>query len=361
MGSAEICVAGGGPAGLAAAIAFRKEGFSVAVFDCAHPPVDKACGEGLMPEGIAALEELGVAIPAGAGFPFRGIRFLDGECSVEASFPSRAALGMRRTVLHALLANHAAQAGAVLHWGVRRLDFTGDGLVVDGAQVRPKLIVAADGQNSALRRSSGLDQPLREEIRYGFRRHYAVAPWSPYMELHWGKRSQLYITPISSHEIGVAILSRDSKLRLEQGLAEFPAVARRLEGIEPCSSERGGLTVSRKLKQVSRPGLALLGDASGSVDAITGEGLSLAFRQAAALAQTLPSGDLRSYERAHRLILQRPRRMAALLLALERRPRLRAQAFARMAKHPEIFARLLAIHAGEAHTPQLRSTAQNIL
>ncbi|MGH9653983.1 MAG: NAD(P)/FAD-dependent oxidoreductase [Bryobacteraceae bacterium] len=346
MSHAEICVVGGGPAGLAAAIAFRRAQFSVAVFDCANPPVDKACGEGLMPEGIAALEELGVAIPPGIGFPFTGVRFLDGSSSLEGSFPVRAGLGLRRTVLHALLADHAARAGAELHWGVKRLQLDGGDLLVEGERIRPEFIVAADGQNSAFRRDSGLHQPVQEEIRYGFRRHYAISPWSHHVEVHWGKRCQLYVTPVSEHQIGIALLSRDPKLRLEEGLGEFPAAACRLEGIEPCSSERGALTVSRRLKRVSAPGIALLGDASGSVDAITGEGLSLAFRQAAALAQAVQAGNLRLYERAHRWIFQRPRRMAALLLALERRPRLRAQSFARMAKHPEIFPRLLAVHAG---------------
>lgn len=346
MSHAEICVAGGGPAGLAAAIAFRRAQFSVAVFDCAHPPVDKACGEGLMPEGVAALEELGVVVPPGAGFPFAGVRFLDGDRSLEGTFPAHAGLGVRRTVLHTLLADHAAQAGAELHWGVKRLQFANGGLLIGGEQVHPKFMVAADGQNSALRRDSGLNEAVQEEIRYGFRRHYPVSPWSPYVEVHWGKRCQIYVTPVSEHEVGLALLSRDPKLRLEEGLAEFPGVARHIEGIEPSSSERGALTVSRRLKRVSAPGIALLGDASGSVDAITGEGLSLAFRQAAALAQAVQSGNLRLYERAHRTIFQRPRRMAALLLALECRPRLRTLSFARMAKHPEIFARLLAIHAG---------------
>lgn len=346
MSHAEICVAGGGPAGLAAAIAFRRAQFSVAVFDCAHPPVDKACGEGLMPKGVAALEELGVAIPPGAGFSFAGVRFLDGNRLLEGRFPARAGLGVRRTALHALLAGHAARAGAELHWGVKRLHLANGGFVVDGERMHPEFIVAADGQNSALRRDSGLDEAVQEEIRYGFRRHYAVSPWSPYVEVHWGKRCQIYVTPVSGHEVGIALLSRNPKLRLEEGLAEFPAVAGHLEGIEPSSSERGALTVSRRLKRVSAPGIALLGDASGSVDAITGEGLSLAFRQAATLAQAVHSGNLRLYERAHRMILQRPRRMAALLLALERQPRLRALSFARMTKHPEMFTRLLAIHVG---------------
>jgi menaquinone-9 beta-reductase len=68
----DVCVAGGGPAGLAAAIALRREGFGVAIVDCAVPPIDKACGEGLMPAGIPALRDLGVTIPPDLGRPLEG-------------------------------------------------------------------------------------------------------------------------------------------------------------------------------------------------------------------------------------------------------------------------------------------------
>src|SRR5438067_4743 len=83
----DVLVVGGGPAGLAAAIAARAKGFRVVVADCARPPIDKACGEGLMPEALDALGKLGVRIPAAIGLRFRGIRFLGAGASVEADFP----------------------------------------------------------------------------------------------------------------------------------------------------------------------------------------------------------------------------------------------------------------------------------
>ena len=74
----EVFVVGGGPAGLAAAIAARQRGFEVVVADSAQPPIDKACGEGLMPDGVAALGRLGVSATISHGFPFQGIRFVEG-------------------------------------------------------------------------------------------------------------------------------------------------------------------------------------------------------------------------------------------------------------------------------------------
>src|SRR5207245_4735336 len=74
--STDVFVIGGGPAGLAAAIAARQQGFRVCVADGAQPPLDKACGEGLMPDGLPALEQLGIVVKPDDSHPFSGVRFL---------------------------------------------------------------------------------------------------------------------------------------------------------------------------------------------------------------------------------------------------------------------------------------------
>ena len=72
MNSTDVFVIGGGPAGLAAAIAARQKGLRVIVADGAEPPIDKACGEGLMPDGLAALGHLGIQLPFEEAHPFAG-------------------------------------------------------------------------------------------------------------------------------------------------------------------------------------------------------------------------------------------------------------------------------------------------
>jgi menaquinone-9 beta-reductase len=107
--------------------------------------------------------------------------------------------------------------------------------------------------------------------------------------------------------------------------------------------------------------VALIGDASGSVDAITGEGLCLSFRQAVALAEALEAEDLRGYQEAHRCLFKRPSLMANMMLMLDRRSRLRGHTMRALAANPEAFARMLAVHVGGASSQQLAATCARLV
>lgn len=166
------------------------------------------------------------------------------------------------------------------------------------------------------------------------------------MEIYWGSGSQMYVTPVNRTEICVALITRDSHLRLEQALPQFPDLNRKLAGAGAATSERGAVTASRRLRHVVRGQTILVGDASGSVDAITGEGLALGFHQAIALADSLESGNLDAYEAAHKNLEWRPHMMARLMLLLDRSPLLRKRVLRAFASKPDIFANLLAMHIG---------------
>ncbi len=345
--STGVFVIGGGPAGLAAAIAARRRGFDVTLADCSVPPIDKACGEGIMPDGIAAARALGIDLDLAGGVPFRGIRFREGETSVEAAFPRGHGLGLRRTALHRLMVDHAAAAGVRLAWGARVTGLVEDGVIADGRLVRARWIVGADGSRSPVRHWAGLDACRRDSLRYGFRRHYRVPHGSEFMEIHWGDGCQLYITPVGASEICVVLISRNPHLRLDDALPQFPELARRLAAARPSTLERGAVSASRRLNAVCRGPVALVGDASGSVDAITGEGLCLLFQQAVALAGALAAEDLRLYQAEHRRIGKRPEFMSNLMLLMGSRGRLRRRAIRAMAADPRLLARMLAMHVGE--------------
>jgi len=329
---------------LAAAIAARRKGLNVTLADGARPPIDKPCGEGLMPDGLAALRSLGVTLNDTESQPFRGIRFIDRGVSFESAFPEGYALGVRRTVLHGKLVEAAAAAGVRMLWGTPVGGIGPDGVSVAGETVPTRWIAGADGFHSRVRRWAGLAVKPPASRRFGFRIHYRLPPWSECMELHWGPGCQIYVTPIGPREVCAALISRNPHLRLEAALAQFPELAARLAGAPCATTERGAVTANCTLPRVYRGNVALIGDASGSVDAITGEGLCISFQQAIALADSLAAGDLAPYQTAHRRLARRPTLMSKLMLTMDRRAWLRTPAFRAMAFEPRIFQALLSFH-----------------
>jgi len=345
--STDVFVIGGGPAGLAAAIAARQQGFRVMVADGAQMPIDKPCGEGLMPDGVAALQELGISLEPQNGYAFRGIRFVSSALAVEAKFPNGASgMGVRRPVLHRLIAEQAAKLGIDLLWQTPVTGITEDGVCLGNHKVKARWIIGADGGSSRVRRWAKLDAFRKREVRYAFRQHYGVAPWTDHMELHWGRHGQIYVTPVANDEVCVALISNNPKLRLSEALQRFPELKSRLDGAGLTSKQRGSLTATCKLRRVSRGNVALIGDASGTVDAITGEGLCLAFSQAMVLADCLKRGQLWRYEKEHRRLALRPFLMARLMLTMDGRPRLQERTLQTFQKHPAVFRRLLGLHVG---------------
>jgi flavin-dependent dehydrogenase len=335
---------------LAAAIAARLKGFDVVVADAAHPPIDKACGEGLMPDSLDALRHLGITFDPDQSFAFRGIRFIGEGGAVAADFPRECGIAVRRIRLHQLLIDRAEQLDVKLLWRTR-VTGVSDGVVsLDAANVQCRWVIGADGENSRVRRWAGLNAVRSESFRYGFRRHYRVSPWTDFMEIYWGPGCQMYVTPLGGDEACVALITRDPQVRLDAAMPYFPELARRLEGAATISEERGAVTATRRLKRIYRGRTVLIGDASGSVDAITGEGMSLAFRQAIALSDALAVRTLDQYQTAHRRMARRPAFMAQLMLILDRFPRLRPLVLQAFASQPALFERLLAMHVGELLT-----------
>src|ERR1700688_238982 len=83
----DVAVVGGGPAGLAVAIVAAQQGLSVVVLERRDFPSDKACGEGVLPPGVKALERLGIGdrFDRSTAYPFGGIRFIQEDGSAASA------------------------------------------------------------------------------------------------------------------------------------------------------------------------------------------------------------------------------------------------------------------------------------
>jgi flavin-dependent dehydrogenase len=344
---ADVVVVGAGPAGLATAISARLSGLRVTAIDARKPLIDKPCGEGLLPEAVAGLRRIGVELNSNLAFPFTGIRFSDEHCSASAKIASGEAFGLRRTTLHQLLIDRAKDVGVQLLWGARISDFGNCGIRVDGKLLPFQWLVGADGQNSSVRRWAKLGPRRRIHSRFGFRRHYQIAPWSDQVEVHWGERCQMFVTPTGAREVCIALISSDPHLRIDRALTQLPEVARRLDGSQPASTESGVVTALVRARAVARGNLALVGDASCTVDGIAGLGLSLALQQAGHLAESLARGELACYEAAHRRITQMAVGMTRLLLVLDRSTWIRRKTLRLFASKPALFSHLISLHTGK--------------
>ncbi|MGU3501374.1 NAD(P)/FAD-dependent oxidoreductase [Mycobacterium sp. C31M] len=304
----DLLVAGGGPAGLATAIYAAQAGLEAVVVEHRRGPIDKACGEGLMPHSLAHLDRLGASAE---GRTFHGIRYLDGRRVAEARFAHGPGRGVRRTVLHEALSKAAADVGVqVVHGDIGEVSQDVD--TVYAAGFRARYLAAADGLHSPIRRSLGLQAAEPQRRRWGIRRHIQIAPWSDCVEVYWGKSTEAYVTPVSDDSVGVAIL-KSSKGGFEQHLQQFPELMDRLHGL-PHGQDRAAGPLRQRVTRRAAGRVLLVGDAAGYVDALTGEGMGLAFGAARLAVDCVSGNRVADYDRQWRTLTRRYRFLTAALL-----------------------------------------------
>lgn len=307
----DLIVAGGGPVGLAAAIEARRRGLTVVVVEPRAGPVDKACGEGLMPTTCSRVRGLGVEL---TGRPFVGIRYLRDGLSVDARFRAGPGLGVRRTVLHEALARRAESVG------VERVQGTVTDVVQDSGNVlaagrRARWLVAADGLHSPVRRGLGLDVRVPGPARFGLRRHFAAVPWTDHVEVYWSTRAEAYVTPVAEDLVGVAVLGPPGT-GFDEALDDLPALRARLRGAATASDLRGAGPLRQRARAVRSGRVLLVGDAAGYVDALTGEGLATGLATARSAVAAVSAGRPEDYPATWARETRRYRVLTEALLAV---------------------------------------------
>ena len=332
----DVLVAGAGPVGLVTAINASLRGLDVVVVEPRDGSIDKACGEGLMPDALERLARIGVDPP---GRAFRGIRYVAGDHVAEARFSGAPGRGVRRTSLHDALMDRARALGVGFAHGRVDAIVNGDEWI-EGAGIRSKYLVGADGLHSHVRRSLGLTAKAGRRQRFGVRQHFAIQPWTDMVEVHWLSDAELYVTPVADDLVGVAVLGT-APIHLAAAISRVPELADRIAGAPEASTARGAGPLRQKVA-ARRSGRGLLvGDAAGYVDALTGEGLSIGFAEAEAVVRSIVAGEPDGYEAEWRSITRSYRWLTTTLLWTSSRRTLRPMVVPAAHAMPWAFRRLV--------------------
>jgi 2-polyprenyl-6-methoxyphenol hydroxylase-like FAD-dependent oxidoreductase len=376
----DAIVVGAGPVGLSTGILLAKQGIHTLVCERKALPVDKACGEGIMPTGLAELKNLGVLerLSPLHSHPFEGIRYFDQHGnSAAASFAQGAGLGIRRVELSRALHEealtldnlHIEQNIEVTHVDRR------DGQVKVHAHAKnfsAKLLIGADGVRSNIRRWSNLEAAPSHLRRWGANQHFAIMPWSPYVEVYWTPGLEAYVTPCGSEQVGVAFLwNRDdykpvaSGKKLALGLLEqFPTLQHRLASTPLVGETQSIGPLHRRVRSCVSDNLVLVGDAAGYLDPITGEGISLGLSAARRLSEfALPlfarqhlEPHINAFSNTNLLpfdqLMQKQNRhyysTTKLVLMMSKYPRVVEQVVQELQQNPDLFQHLLSANMGQA-------------
>jgi flavin-dependent dehydrogenase len=351
----DYAIVGGGPAGLAVAIFAALAGRRAVVIERRRGPVDKACGEGLMPPGVAWLDRMGVEVAPDGAHPFRGIRYVDRDVVAEADFVEGPGLGIRRTALSSAMRSRAAALGADLRQDCEAGTFAvqADHVVLETTRgrIESRWLVGADGLHGRVRRGAGFKVAVGPRRRVGVRRHFRLPPWSDRVEVHWTDGVEAYVTPLGPERVGIALLWSAAGGRpgdFDTLLARVPTLRSRLGPAAACpeTAARGAGPFDVRVEPIARGRVLLVGDAAGYLDAITGEGLSLAFAAAAALVEATVTGDATAYPRAWERLRRRHIAVTRLALWAAGHPSVRRRVLRALARSPDAFRAFLALNTG---------------
>ena len=346
----DVAIVGAGPAGSTLAALVARRGVDVALIDRDDFPRDKLCGEFLSYDALPVLEKLGVTFDAPQ---ISRCRVVARHRVYEFDFPA-AARGVSRMFLDDLLFRTAIAAGARSFAGWTATSLRPLTIERNGEQqaIEAKTIVGAWG------RWGRFDQQLgrtfvrnRSHRSFGFKRHYEVRgpedarTRAHVIELYSFRGGYLGVSPIENGQINICGLVHASRLTGLKGRWDsFVDTIRREEKqldamyarYEPAQeSFLSSEPVIFRARSPVEEGVFMVGDASGIVDPLTGNGMAMAIQSAAVALPYILNRDADGYRRAHEtffrkrirwsrrvaMILSRPALLDAALMAA-RSPRI---------------------------------------
>ena len=381
----DIIIVGGSVAGAAAAIALADGGHRILVVDKATFPRDKPCGEGIMPQGMQILDDLGLGPDLRAlGRPFQGISFVNRKGEVaRADFPPvpgcpKEGIVIRRTELDEVLIRKAASLPNVdvkegfLVREILRDDDQVIGIVGHSKQdssaiqtYTAPLTLGTDGRNSVFHRGCNLKRKVMKRRRFGLIGHLrGMKGRGQDVEVLLQEQGEIYLAHCRDDITLVAILLEDREMPRVRGdlqagyldiLKSTPLVADRMTDWELVGDVSAIGPLGFTIAPIHRPGLLLIGDSAGFLDPITGEGMTLALKSVAAavplIHEAFKSGDFgedlgKAYEARRMSLIVDLFKITKLVLELSRHKRLADGAIRRLGKHPELMSGMVGVASG---------------
>lgn len=377
----DVVIAGAGPAGSATAILLQRQGLRVLLLDKKRFPRFKPCGEFMSPECLPMLARLGLDPHANelgarevAGMDLHGYGHVSAGRFVDvgrARAPFAHGFALRREVFDAALLAAARAAGAEVHEQTEVQDLLRDG---DGAvcgvrvaaqgrvgEIAARMVIGADGLHSKVARAMGVQRPMPWLDKLALTTRFASVPARERAEVHFFPGGYFAATTVDASLFSLNLVLDRALVRERRGdwdsfLADYlervPALRERLAGAQRVEPVRGCGPLACSTTAQTGAGVALVGDACGYVDPVTGEGIFFALRGAELLAPAVgealaePACDwraLRGYLAGRRREIGPRLAMAKLLQRGLRSPWLAERVLALLEARPKLTDLLVAL------------------